>query len=83
MSETLKMLVVVAWVMVYAAILIVPLAYRAAMKRRLIARLDGVIRGGWLVSESGRQYFCHTTCHAPDMALYRENLKARRIGHGF
>ena len=46
-----------------------------------LARLDGVIRGGWLVSESGRPAVCRTTCHAPDMELYRENLKSRRRGH--
>ncbi|MBP5531573.1 MAG: hypothetical protein J6Y54_06065 [Lentisphaeria bacterium] len=79
MSETLDMLVVVAALVVYAVMLIVPVAEYAARR----SRLNGVVRGGWMVSESGRQYFCHTTCHAPDMELYRENLKSRRHGHGF
>ena len=73
MSETLAAVLTFGAGAMWAVMLIVP----AAERRRL-----GVIRGGWLVSESGRPAVCRTTCHAPDMELYRENLKARRRSHG-
>ena len=63
----------------WAVMLIVPAVEYAAA----LARVERKIRVGWLVSENGRSAVCRTTCHAPDMALYRENLKSRRSGHGF
>ena len=79
MSETLAaMVLTIGAAAMWAVMLIVPAVESAAARRRL-----GVIRGGWLVSESARQYFYHTTCHAPDFDRYRENLKSRRHGHGF
>ena len=79
MNEALEILVVVAGGAVYAVMLIVPVVEHAAMMREL----DGVIRGGWLVSEAGQQVVCHTRCQAPDMKIYRENWRQRRRGHGF
>ena len=63
------------------ALILGPAIYSAMLD--YLPEANGKIRGGWLVSENGQPAVCRTTCHAPDMALYRENLKARRRGHGF
>ena len=75
MSETLAAILTFGAAAMWAVTLIVPAVEYAA------ARAERKIRGGWLVSENGRQIWYHTTCHAPDMELYRENLKSRRRGH--
>ena len=80
MSETLATMVLTFGAAAMWAVMLVVPAVEYATK---LTRAERKIRGGWLVSENGRPAVCRTTCHAPDMALYRENLKARRRGHGF
>lgn len=83
MSETLAAILTFGAGAMWALMLMVPAIEYAAALSAQKARPDDKIRGGWLVSASGQLVVCHTTCHAPDMTLYRENLKSRRRSHGF
>ena len=79
MSETLAAILTFGAAAMWAVMLAVPAVEYATG----LTRAERKIRGGWLVMAEGQQFFYHTTCHAPDMELYRENLKSRRRGHGF